>query len=98
MGRDATRAVVVIVNMTPVVRREYKIGVPHAGTWHERLNSDATVYGGSGIGNQGEVRTSDDGAHGLPASVTLTLPPLAVLVLDSASADHSDNNNISNRD
>ncbi len=100
VGRDDTRALVIVVNMTPVVRRDYRIGVPHAGTWRERLNSDASVYGGSGVGNQGEVRASDDGAHGLAASLTLTLPPLAVLVLESSPADCSSsgsNNNTSDR-
>jgi 1,4-alpha-glucan branching enzyme len=85
-GRD-DRPVVVVVNMTPVVRRDYRIGVPGAGTWRERFNSDATIYGGSGIGNLGAVHAGDAGAHGMPASVSLTLPPLAVLILEPGNAD-----------
>ena len=96
VGRDETRALVIVINMTPVVRRDYRIGVPHAGTWRERLNSDASAYGGSGIGNQGTVRAENDGRHGMPASVTLTLPPLAVLVLESEPAGRSDNNTSNN--
>ena len=98
MGRDVTQPLVIVVNMTPVVRHEYKIGVPYAGTWRERLNSDATVYGGSGTGNQGAVDAQNDSRHGMPASVTLTLPPLAALVLQLESAPASrPNNNTSNR-
>ena len=81
-GRDPSRAMVVVVNMTPVVREGYRVGVPAAGVWRERLNSDAGVYGGSGIGNQGEVHAESNASHGLPASVLLTLPPLAALVLE----------------
>ena len=81
-GRDAAHPLVVVVNMTPVVRHDYRIGMPHAGAWRERLNSDAVVYGGSGAGNGGTVQASGEGRHGLPASSALTLPPLAVLVLE----------------
>jgi len=81
-GRDASKPMIVVLNMTPVVRHDYRIGVPHAGAWRERFNSDADVYGGSGVGNRGMVLATDDGSHGLPASVVLTLPPLAALVLE----------------
>jgi 1,4-alpha-glucan branching enzyme len=85
-GRDPSDVVVVVVNMTPVVRTDYRIGVPFAGAWDERFNSDAGEYGGSGIGNQGMVHASDDAMHGLPASLRLTLPPLAALVFAPAAA------------
>ena len=81
-GRDASRAMIVVLNMTPVVRSDYRIGAPRAGAWTERFNSDATVYGGSGVGNQGTVRADAEGLHGLPASLTLTLPPLGALILE----------------
>ncbi len=81
-GHDDGDVAVVVVNMTPVVRSDYRIGVPFAGAWVERMNSDATVYGGSGTGNEGMVHASDAPLHGMPASVTLTLPPLAVLILE----------------
>ncbi len=97
IAHDDARSLVIVVNMTPVVRRDYRIGVPHAGTWRERLNSDATVYGGSGVGNQGAVHTIDKSAHGMSASVVLTLPPLAVLVLEASAVDPSNNNKFSNR-
>jgi 1,4-alpha-glucan branching enzyme len=81
-GYDADRPMVIVVNMTPVVRVGYRVGVPVSGMWRERFNSDATIYGGSGIGNHGAVHAGDQGAHGLPSSVSLTLPPLGVLILE----------------
>jgi 1,4-alpha-glucan branching enzyme len=58
------------------------VGLPAAGEWIELLNTDAAVYGGSGVGNLGRVTaTSDEPWHGMPASVELTLPPLGALWL-----------------
>jgi 1,4-alpha-glucan branching enzyme len=59
----------------------YRIGLPHAGTWTEILNSDAAEFGGSGIGNLGAVQATADEWQGRPASAELTLPPLAALWL-----------------
>ncbi|AZO82057.1 MULTISPECIES: 1,4-alpha-glucan branching protein GlgB [unclassified Bosea (in: a-proteobacteria)] len=73
-------SVLVVANMTPVPRANYKMGVPSAGFWREALNSDSTFYGGSGIGNGGGVGAIDASSHGYPASVELLLPPLATLV------------------
>ena len=81
-GHDDARAMIVVLNMTPVVRSDYRIGVPTTGTWRERFNSDATIYGGSGVGNQGAVDADGQGIHGMPASVALTLPPLGALILE----------------
>lgn len=72
---------IVVLNFTPVPRHDYRVGVPRAGHWQERLNSDATVYGGSGVGNPGGVQAESEGAHGQPHSVRLSLPPLGVLFL-----------------
>jgi 1,4-alpha-glucan branching enzyme len=80
-SRDGTAPVLVVCNLTPVPRQHYVIGVPAAGRWSEILNSDATVYGGSGVGNAGGVDSSPVPAHGRPQSLSLTLPPLAVLYL-----------------
>jgi 1,4-alpha-glucan branching enzyme len=81
--------VVVICNFTPIIRQNYRVGVPQAGAWREVLNSDAQVYGGSGVGNMGGVLSSPVPFHGRPHSLNLTLPPLGVLVLrhDPAPAD-----------
>jgi 1,4-alpha-glucan branching enzyme len=73
--------VAVVCNFTPVVRHGYRMGVPRGGTWREVLNSDAPFYGGSGVGNMGAVRASDEGCHGRPHTLSLTLPPLGVIVL-----------------
>ena len=80
-SRDGSRVVLVVCNFTPVPRESYTIGVPRAGYWREILNSDASIYGGSGMGNYGGVESRNVPAHGRPHSVTLTLPPLGALIL-----------------
>jgi 1,4-alpha-glucan branching enzyme len=69
-------------NMTPVPRKRYRVGVPGRGRWVEILNSDAVIYGGSGMGNLGGVDTGPLSVphHGRPESIDLTLPPLASVV------------------
>jgi 1,4-alpha-glucan branching enzyme len=78
---DGSDPVVVVCNLTPVVRSDYRIGVPGGGAWRELLNTDAECYGGSNVGNQGHLNAEDTSWHGRPASLRLTLPPLATLVL-----------------
>jgi 1,4-alpha-glucan branching enzyme len=73
--------VIVVCNFTPIVRHNYRIGVPHAGLWHEALNSDAQTYGGSGAGNFGGVESRPVASHGRADSLNLTLPPLGALFL-----------------
>ncbi|MDA8391557.1 MAG: 1,4-alpha-glucan branching protein GlgB [Actinomycetota bacterium] len=68
-----------VANLSPVVRYGYRIGLPSAGTWKELLNTDASAYGGSGVGNMGSVVSEPVPWHGFEASAELTLPPLAVL-------------------
>ena len=80
-GAPGDAQAVALVNMTPEPRLALRLGLPHAGTWHELLNSDAAVYGGSGMGNLGRVQAHDQPLGGQPASATVTLPPLATLVL-----------------
>ncbi|WP_020473300.1 1,4-alpha-glucan branching protein GlgB [Zavarzinella formosa] len=76
---DDGRFILVICNFTPVPRENYRVGVPHGDFWRELLNSDATVYWGSGIGNAGGVLAEAEPWHGRPYSLTLTIPPLGVL-------------------
>lgn len=71
----------VICNMTPVPRYNYRVGVPKAGYYKEILNSDAKEYGGSGIGNMGGVMSEGIPWHERDNSVLLTLPPLAIVIL-----------------
>ena len=71
--------VVVVCNFTPVARHDYRVGVPAGGGWRERLNSDASCYGGGNLGNGGHVVAPEAPAHGRPFSLRLTVPPLGVL-------------------
>ena len=77
------------MNFTEIPRHNYAIGIPAAGHWREILNSDATLYGGSGQGNMGGVDAVPIPLHGRKWSVTLTLPPLGAVFL-SPSADDTD--------
>ncbi|MBV9757466.1 MAG: 1,4-alpha-glucan branching protein GlgB [Alphaproteobacteria bacterium] len=83
-GNPGDPPILAVCNFTPVPRYGYRVGVPQGGAWHEILNSDAAIYGGSGLGNGGVVSGSDVASHGLPASLDLLLPPLATLVLRPA--------------
>lgn len=67
----------VVANMTPVLRTGYRAPVPVSGFWREVLNTDAHDYGGTGAGNFGGVLAED-------GSLTLTLPPLSTLILEHA--------------
>ncbi|MEP7099600.1 MAG: 1,4-alpha-glucan branching protein GlgB [Burkholderiales bacterium] len=71
----------VVANFTPVPHESYLVGVPTAGHWRECLNSDASLYGGSGVGNFGGVETVPIAAHGRFHALNLRLPPLGILVL-----------------
>jgi len=77
--------VLVICNFTPVPRYNYLVGVPHGGYWREALNSDATLYGGGGQGNLGGVEASPVPSHGRYHSLSLTLPPLGIVMLEAGS-------------
>jgi len=80
-GGPDDRPVAVVANFTPVPRHRYRIGLPHAGRWREILNSDATVYAGSGVGNFGAVSAKPEPSHGFAASAELSVPPLATIYL-----------------
>jgi 1,4-alpha-glucan branching enzyme len=78
-GRSTGALILIVCNLTPVPRYHYRVGVPRGGYWRELLNSDGHEYGGSGVGNCGGLDADAVGAHGRPASLNLTLPPLGVL-------------------
>ena len=82
-GRSTGDMVLFVANFTPIPRHNYRVGVPLVGHWREALNSDAPIYGGSGMGNIGGVSTTPVRAHGHDQSLNLTLPPLAVIALRS---------------
>jgi 1,4-alpha-glucan branching enzyme len=73
--------VLVVCNFTPLPRFNYRVGVPAGGFWKELLNSDASQYGGSGVGNLGGVEAEELPYHGRSHSLNLTLPPLSVVFL-----------------
>jgi 1,4-alpha-glucan branching enzyme len=79
LGTGAETVVLVVCNFTPVLRQNYRVGTPYGGTWQEILNSDATLYGGSGYGNMGQVEATPLAHHGRPYSLNLTLPPFAAM-------------------
>jgi 1,4-alpha-glucan branching enzyme len=76
---SGTNEMAVILNLTPVIRRPYRIGLPRPGRWCEMLNSDAAAYGGSNIGNMGGVVAEERKAHGQKCSAVFTLPPLSIM-------------------
>ncbi|MBW2463531.1 MAG: 1,4-alpha-glucan branching protein GlgB, partial [Deltaproteobacteria bacterium] len=84
VARDGAR-VECAFNFTPVPRHDYRIGVHQTGRYRELLNTDAEVYAGSGVGNQGEVAADEQSHHGRPASMILTLPPLSAVFFERVS-------------
>jgi len=73
--------VVVVLNLTPVPRKGFRLGVPQPGTYREILNTDAEIYGGSNMGNAGEVQAESLAWMDQPHSITLVLPALSCLIL-----------------
>jgi 1,4-alpha-glucan branching enzyme len=84
IGEASDPAILAVCNFTPVPRHNYRLGVPYGGAWREALNSDAAIYGGSNMGNGGIAWASGEPSHHQPCSLTLTLPPLATLILVGA--------------
>jgi 1,4-alpha-glucan branching enzyme len=84
-GAEGIAPVLVVINMTPVPRHRYRIGVPRAGVWREIANTDSRFYGGSDLGNEGAVHSVGSASHGEQQSLELTLPPLATIMLRGES-------------
>ncbi|MDK6907343.1 1,4-alpha-glucan branching protein GlgB [Actinotignum timonense] len=81
---DGKDVVVVACNFAGIPHHDYRIGLPAGGTWKEVLNTDAVEYGGSGVGNLGEVHAEEVGWNGRPYSAPVQLPPLGVVYLHHA--------------
>jgi len=79
--RDGDKHAVVVLNLTPVPRESYRVGVPDSGTYGKLLSSDDAEWGGSGYGGFDTVDTQPSPFHGYPQSVALTLPPLAAVII-----------------
>ena len=86
-SRDQKEMVVVLLNFTPLPRHDYRIGVPKAGFYTEIMNTDAGHYGGGNVGNSGGVYSEPTASHGHPQSLSLTIPPLGMLVLKAVTAN-----------
>ena len=74
--------VIVVCNFQPMLRENYKIGVPKFGIYKEVLNSEAEEFGGCGIVNEGELKAQDAADHDLPYSINITLAPLSVIYIE----------------
>ena len=80
LRKDGTGPVVMACNFTPVPRRGYRVGVPHEGHWHEVLNSNTAIYGGTDEGNLGGCDTDAVPTHGQGHSLLLDIPPLGIVI------------------
>ena len=78
-GKTTSTKFLIVFNATPVVRENYRVGVPNGGLWREVINSDASEYWGSGVGNSGGAEATPIESHGRSHSVVLTLPPLSAI-------------------
>ena len=78
---DSSDYTIIVCNFTPVPRHDYHLGVDEKGEYVEILNTDATCYGGSGLGNPSHVVSKAGEYHGRPCFLSLTLPPLSVIAL-----------------
>jgi 1,4-alpha-glucan branching enzyme len=88
-GQNPHDQLLFVCNFTPVVRQNYRVGVPLEGYWKEILNSDAPLYGGSGQGNFGGLSTVPLPIHGRPFSLNMTLPPLGIVIFRPESRSAS---------
>jgi 1,4-alpha-glucan branching enzyme len=82
-GHSTDDLVLVVCNFTPVPHQNYRVGAPRGGVWREALNSDASVYGGSSMGNLGGVEAAPVPLHNRSHMLTMTLPPLSTIFLKS---------------
>jgi 1,4-alpha-glucan branching enzyme len=91
---EGGKPIAVLTNFTPEPRTDMRFGLPRAGRWREVLNTDAACYGGSGMGNLGQVLAEKQPMHGQPASALVVLPPLATVWLlaedDDTQGDNDD--------
>jgi len=78
---DDGSAGVCIANFSPTPHEHYRIGMPRGGVWQEIVNTDSEIYGGSGVGNLGEVTADGPPSHDQPTSVRLRVPPLGAVWL-----------------
>jgi len=80
-AKDKNDFVVIVLNLTPMVHHNYKVGVPKAGKYYEIINSDSEVYGGSNIFNGEEIFSSEIPMHNMNQSVQIVLSPLSITII-----------------
>jgi 1,4-alpha-glucan branching enzyme len=85
LSRDGKRVVVCACNLSPVPRHAYRLGLPRRGAWREAVNTDSRFYGGSDVGNLGEIEAEPVPWHDQPCSAEVTLPPLSTVWLVPAA-------------
>jgi 1,4-alpha-glucan branching enzyme len=90
-GKAKEDIVIVACNFTPVLRENYRFGVPYAATWKEVLNSDSIAYAGSGHSNGGPLVASHEPSHGFEQSIEIILPPMAAVVFEPVLPLPADN-------
>jgi 1,4-alpha-glucan branching enzyme len=83
---DGANQLAVILNLTPVPREKYRVGLPRAGKWREVLNSDAGIYAGSNNGNLGGVTAENISCHNQRHSAEFYLPPMSATVFQAENA------------
>ena len=81
-SEDQQSTALVVANFTAQAYQHYQVGVPQEGWYAERVNTDASVYGGSDVGNPGGVQATQDACDGQACSVSISLPPLATLIFE----------------
>jgi len=79
-SKDQSSVLLIVLNLTPVAREHYRVGLPLDGFWREVLNSDSEIYGGSNLGNLGGVRAEDFKMHNQPFSAGFRLAPLSATI------------------
>jgi 1,4-alpha-glucan branching enzyme len=75
-----TPTAVVVVNFSGVPREQYRLALPHGGRWREAINTDSPYYGGSGVGNLGEIQADPIPQYGRPFSASVRIPPLGGVI------------------
>ena len=77
--------IIVVCNFTPVIRESYEIGSP-GGDWEEVFNSDSKEYWGSGVHNEGVIKSTEEPKHGRDHTLSIKLPPLSVVMFKKVKA------------
>jgi 1,4-alpha-glucan branching enzyme len=88
-GKKLEDTIVAVINWTPVVYEAYQIGVPQGGAYRELINSDAGVYGGSNVRNEGTLNAVAGGMNAQPFTLQLRVPPLGVVYLKPETGDQA---------